>query len=79
MKGQTLDSILVFFNERRHKDNITFENISNEQNVFPDETRRLIYVALSRPRHHLAMAFPKSVSDQKIYEKFGRNVQIIKL
>lgn len=79
VKGQTLDSILVFFNERRHKDNITFENISNEQNVFPDETRRLIYVALSRPRHHLAMAFPKSVSDQKIYEKFGRNVQIIKL
>lgn len=77
VKGQTLDSILVFFNERKHKDNITFDNISNEQDVFPDETRRLIYVALSRPKYHLAMAFPKSVSDKKLYEKFGKNIQII--
>ncbi|WP_346986014.1 ATP-dependent helicase [Chryseobacterium sp. POE27] len=77
VKGQTLDSILVFFNERKHKDNITFDNISNEQDVFPDETRRLIYVALSRPKYHLAMAFPKSVSNKKLYEKFGENIQII--
>ncbi|WP_407477772.1 3'-5' exonuclease [Elizabethkingia anophelis] len=77
VKGQTLDSILVFFNERKHKDNITFENISNLENVFPDETRRLIYVALSRPKYLLAMAFPNTISDAKIYEKFGSNIKII--
>lgn len=77
VKGQTLDSILVFFNEKRHKDNITFENISNIDNVFPDETRRLIYVALSRPKHLLAMAFPDSITDDELLEKLGNKIRII--
>jgi len=78
VKGQTLDSILVFFNEKKHKDNITFENISNVENSFPDETKRLIYVALSRPKHLLAMAFPKSITDKALKEKFGERIRIIK-
>ncbi|EHM7981517.1 MULTISPECIES: ATP-dependent helicase [Bacteroidota] len=78
VKGQTLDSILVFFNERKHKDNITFDNISNIDNGFPDETKRLIYVALSRPRHLLAMAFPHSVTDNELKQKFGNEIRIIK-
>lgn len=78
VKGQTLDSILVFFNERKHKDNIIFDNISNTSNAFPDETKRLIYVALSRPRHLLAMAFPNSISDEEIKSKLGEKVRIIK-
>lgn len=77
VKGQTLDSILVFFNERKHKDNIIFENIANAENIFPNETQRLIYVALSRPKYLLAMAFPNTISDEKIYEKFGSNIKII--
>ncbi|SCY74696.1 Superfamily I DNA or RNA helicase [Flavobacterium anhuiense] len=77
VKGQTLDSILVFFNERKHKDNIIFENISNIDNVFPDETKRLIYVALSRPRHLLAMAFPDTITDIDIKEKFGEGIRIV--
>ncbi|WP_316846862.1 UvrD-helicase domain-containing protein [Pedobacter psychrodurus] len=78
VKGQTLDSILVFFNERKHKDNIIFDNISNNSNGFPDETKRLIYVALSRPRHLLAMAFPDSITDEEIKSKFGEKVKIVK-
>ncbi len=77
VKGQTLDSILVFFNEKKHKDNITFENISNSNDTFPDETKRLIYVALSRPKKMLAMAFPNSISDIEIKEKFGEKIIII--
>src|SRR5690606_5417322 len=77
VKGQSLDSILVFFNERKHKDNIIFDNISNEEDTFPDETNRLIYVALSRPKFVLAMAFPKSVSEKKLKEKFGEDIKII--
>lgn len=73
-----MDSILVFFNERKHKDNITFDNISNIDNGFPDETKRLIYVALSRPRHLLAMAFPHSVTDNELKQKFGNEIRIIK-
>jgi superfamily I DNA/RNA helicase len=77
VKGQTLDSILVFFNEKKHKDNITFENITNTENIFPDETKRLIYVALSRPKYLLAMAFPESKTDEELIAKFGKNIKII--
>ena len=77
VKGQTLDSILVFFNERKHKDNIIFDNISNIDNVFPDETKRLIYVALSRPRYLLAMAFPDTITDIDLREKFGERIRIV--
>lgn len=77
VKGRSLDSILVFFNERKHKDNILFDDICNNDNSFPNETKRLIYVALSRPKSLLAMAFPDSINNEKIYEKFGINVKII--
>lgn len=77
VKGKTLDSILVFFNEKKHKDNITFENITNTENIFPDETKRLIYVALSRPKYLLAMAFPESKRDEELIAKFGKNIKII--
>lgn len=77
VKGQTLDSILVFFNEKKHKDNITFENISNTENIFPDETKRLIYVALSRPIHLLAMAFPESITNEDLINKFGEKIRIV--
>jgi DNA helicase-2/ATP-dependent DNA helicase PcrA len=77
VKGQTLDSILVFFNEKKHKDNITFENISNTENIFPDETKRLIYVALSRPKYLLAMAFPESITTEELINKFGKKIRIV--
>lgn len=77
VKGQTLDSILVFFNEKKHKDNLIFENIDNIENIFPDETKRLIYVALSRPKYLLAMAFPMSITDVELTDKFGDNIRII--
>ena len=77
VKGQTLDSILVFFNEKKHKDNITFENISNTENIFPDETKRLIYVALSRPKQLLAMAFPESITNEDLINRFGEKIRIV--
>ncbi len=76
VKGKTLDSILVFFNENRHKENITFEDVSNELDAFPSEKQRLIYVAMSRPEQLLAMAFPISIQEQAIKKKFGDNVVI---
>lgn len=79
VKGRSLDSILVFFNEKKHKDNILFNDICNEENIFPDEAKRLIYVALSRPKSLLAMAFPDSISDEEICTKFGQNLKIIPL
>lgn len=77
VKGKSLDSILVFFNEKKHKDNITFSDIESSGQDFPSEKQRIIYVALSRPKHLLAMAFPESISEDELKAKFGDRVSII--
>ena len=77
VKGKSLDSILVFFNEKIHKENITFSDIKSSGIEFPKEKQRLIYVALSRPKHLLAIAFPESVSENDIKVKFGNDVCIV--
>ncbi|WP_397300155.1 UvrD-helicase domain-containing protein [Nonlabens ulvanivorans] len=77
VKGKTLDSVLIFFNNKKHPNNIVFEDISNPENSFPDEKKRLIYVAMSRPKKILAMAFPETITDENIIEKFGENIKIV--
>jgi superfamily I DNA/RNA helicase len=77
VKGKSLDSILVFFNESKHKHNITFSDIESSGQNFPSETQRIIYVALSRPKHLLSMAFPESVSEQELRAKFGEGITIV--
>lgn len=77
VKGKSLDSILVFFNEKKHKDNITFSDIESSGHEFPSEKQRIIYVALSRPKHLLAMAFPESISEDELKAKFGDDVHIV--
>ncbi|SDW55949.1 ATP-dependent helicase [Flavobacterium degerlachei] len=77
VKGKTLDSVLIFFNERSHVNNILFEDISNLDNSFPNEKKRLIYVAMSRPKKVLAMAFPNTVTDENIIGKFGKNIRLV--
>lgn len=77
VKGKSIDSVLVVFNEQKHKENITFADIDNKANQFPSEKQRLIYVAMSRAAHFLALAFPESISDQQIETKFGANVSLV--
>jgi len=77
VKGKSLDSILVFFNESKHKDNITFSDIETSGHDFPSEKQRIIYVALSRPKHLLAMAFPEIVTEVELKEKFGESIIIV--
>lgn len=77
VKGKTLDSVLIFFNQNRHANNIVFEDISNPDNSFPDEKKRLIYVAMSRPKKILAMGFPETITDENIIVKFGENIKIV--
>ena len=77
VKGKTLDSILVFFNEKKHKDNITFSDISSSDKDFPSEKQRIIYVALSRPQHLLSMALPDTISEEELKAKFGDKICIV--
>lgn len=77
VKGKSLDSILVFFNESKHKDTITISDITSNGQEFPSEKQRIIYVAMSRPKHLLAMAFPDSISVEEMNKKFGNKVYIV--
>lgn len=76
IKGQTLDSVLLIFNEKKQKQNITFYDIKSS-NEFPEEKQRIIYVGMSRPKHLLAMAFPEKIPNSEIQEKFGSDIEII--
>ena len=77
VKGKTLDAILVFFDEKNHKENINFRDLEAEEDNFLSEKKRIIYVAMSRAKHLLAMAFPSTISEEQIKKKFGNEVIIV--
>jgi superfamily I DNA/RNA helicase len=79
VKGKTLDAILIFFDERNHASNINFRDLEPDNDRFIKEKKRIIYVAMSRPKHLLAMAFPEKITDAQLREKFGEDISVIKL
>lgn len=79
VKAKTLDAILIFFDERNHTSNINFRDLDPDNDGFIKEKKRITYVAMSRPRHLLAMAFPKKITETQLKEKFGEDISIINL
>lgn len=79
VKGKTLDAILIFFDKNNHASNINFRDLEPDIGGFIKEKKRIIYVAMSRPKHLLAMAFPEKITETQLKEKFGQNISIINL
>ena len=77
VKGKTLDAILVFFDEKNHASNINFRDLEPDKEGFIKEKKRIIYVAMSRPKHLLALAFPEKIGEDEIKHKLGDNIMII--
>jgi superfamily I DNA/RNA helicase len=75
VKGKTLDALLYFFNENSTGQNVSFNDFT-ETTSFPTEKQRMIYVACSRPRQFLALAFPLKVTNNSIYKRFGVYIEI---
>ena len=46
---------------------------------FPNDSKRMIYVALSRPRNLLVIAVPDETEDEKLLELFGNEIEIIEM
>jgi len=78
VKGATLDAILYFFNENSNGQSVSFKDFKRST-AFPGEKQRMIYVACSRPKQLLALAFPDRVTDAELKGKFGNEIEIIKL
>ncbi|HDZ14810.1 MAG TPA: hypothetical protein ENH60_07915 [Pricia sp.] len=79
VKGKTLDAILIFFDENNHASNINFRDLEPDPDGFIKEKKRIIYVAMSRPKHLLAMAFPEKITDEQLKQKFGEDITILTL
>lgn len=78
VKGATLDAILYFFDETSSGESVAFNNFKTST-TFPDEKQRMIYVACSRPKQFLALAFPEQITDAQLKAKFGADIDIINL
>jgi superfamily I DNA/RNA helicase len=77
VKGMTLDSVLLVLNKTSIANNVSFKELSTPQE-FPKEKQRIIYVAMSRPRHLLAIGLPDKIIDDEIKRKLGDKIEIIK-
>jgi superfamily I DNA/RNA helicase len=78
VKGATLDALLYFFDETSGGQSVSFNDFKSPEQ-FPTEKQRIIYVACSRPRQLLALAFPDKISDAQLKQRFGNETDIIKL
>lgn len=74
VKGMTLDTILLFLHKDGHS--ISLKDITPSNGVLT-EKQTMIYVAMSRPRHLLAIAIENTVEITKITEKLGDDIKII--
>jgi DNA helicase-2/ATP-dependent DNA helicase PcrA len=74
VKGMTLDTILLFLHKDGHS--ISLKDITPSNGILT-EKQTMIYVAMSRPRHLLAIAIENTVEIKKINEKLGDDIKII--
>jgi DNA helicase II / ATP-dependent DNA helicase PcrA len=73
IKGKTFDTTLVFLS-KKHSQTISIEDIVATEREL-SEKQRMIYVAMSRPRHLLALAIPEYYSEDDIKQKLGENIE----
>jgi DNA helicase-2/ATP-dependent DNA helicase PcrA len=74
VKGMTLDSILLFLHKNGHSISLVDIEPSNGQLT---EYQTMIYVAMSRPKHLLAIAIENSVNNDDIIRRLGDKVIFI--
>lgn len=77
VKGMTFDSVFLLLSEDSTGQNISLKDFILKKDDMPTEKQRLIYVALSRPRHLLCIGVPKSISDSDLKEQFSDDIIIL--
>lgn len=66
VKGATLDAVLLFLSSNSKGQSISMNDFPHNAVKAMTESQRMIYVACSRARQFLALAVPKSITDEKI-------------
>jgi len=77
VKGMTFDSIMLVLSKNSSGQSISF-NDCEKSNEFPREKKRMIYVAMSRPRYQLVIAVPQDakITDAQIKEILSTGIEI---
>ncbi|HBL77400.1 MAG: hypothetical protein A2W90_21475 [Bacteroidetes bacterium GWF2_42_66] len=78
VKGKTFDTLMLFLSKTSLGQSISLNDYSKPVD-FPNESKRMIYVALSRPRNLLIIAVPDETEDDKLIELFGKEIEIIEM
>lgn len=66
VKGATFDAVLLFLSSDSRGQNISLNDFPRSDITVMSESQRMIYVACSRAAQFLALAVPKSITDDKI-------------
>lgn len=77
VKGMTFDSVFLILSENSRGQNISLKDLSLIKDEMPNEKQRLIYVAISRPRHLLCIGVPNSTKDNDLKKQFSDDIIII--
>ncbi|MGM0409068.1 MAG: UvrD-helicase domain-containing protein [Bacteroidota bacterium] len=75
VKGKTFDSLMLILSNNSIGQNISLSDYSKPID-FPNDSKRMIYVALSRPRNFLAIAVPAETKNEILFELFGNELEI---
>ena len=77
VKGKTFDTLMLILSKNSSGQSISINDYT-KPDIFPEDSKRMIYVALSRPRSLLVIAVPDETEDNKLVELFGNEIEIIK-
>jgi len=73
IKGKTLESLLLILSRSSISANISLNELTHSTD-FPNEKKRMLYIAMSRPSHQLVIAVPSNFSREDISSKLGGEV-----
>jgi DNA helicase II / ATP-dependent DNA helicase PcrA len=77
VKGMTFDSVFLLLSEDSSGQNISLKDFTLKKDDMPSEKQRLIYVAISRPRHLLCVGVPNSTTDNDLKKQFSDEIIIL--
>ena len=76
VKGMTFDSVFLILSANSTGQNISLKDFVLKE-AMPTEKQRLIYVAISRPRHLLCIGVPNITTDEELFNQFSNQIVIL--
>ena len=76
VKGMTFDSVFLILSADSKGQNISLKDFVLKETM-PTEKQRLIYVAMSRPRHLLCIGVPHTTTEDELFNQFSNQIIVL--